>query len=920
MSVHNVEIEDFYHHDFTTASDWEVFIARLEEIIHEWKLMHTKFESNVKQCNLIDSNWKEQSEEVNFADVGFTFKHYKLHIEKENENITDDNESSQIQTNIDSFNQLNDIDKNVQDYLLIAQYYGIHEFLILVPTKKTGISDETKIKILLSSLTIASNNAKSEIPAFVQVQEPWQKYYLGIGVGRGLSTHFEMVHLKKTPSHCRHLTGLIAIFKQKIGEKSTIKLDPIKISVRFSYSLTDWTNYTWTQEPPDFELMQGETIGATELGKLPFGASFDPIAELELFTTWPQICENVVVDSESFTDLEPQLAPEWSARVKMIQTPACLLGEYLTDFLAMCHNEKNLVDVLGNSAAYLDNGDQILCTAFDALTESKIPPISKVMSKASSKKSSKNVDGPIPEDVMIQILYFLFPDADQKRNVPYGDVNGYNIDDELCKGIKTCVPNGLVWRLSIVAAHCTHNLGGANALAQLWHEFVQEIRFRWEQSILIPGMAAGFPDSVRTCLLHQKLQMINCCIERKKNREANAYKQQNANDDLDSESEEEFFECTEEEAVKQEELQIKKTQQKSKQLIWNRPKGRLAKHPSLRLLNNSDALYLPVTQDPVPKTEDQLEEDAEVMMQLGTDKHASEMRAKLMSASLLSDMESFKAANPGSELEDFIRWYSPRDWIETDATDKSGQKTGNLSPRMKIPNNPWATTWKSAQPVPAHQQRRLFDDTREAEKAVHYLASKNLGQISRLLLPVLTHAALYTLSEQKQDALPALSDVIQSILNKLQYATKSIHQTLKLYEEISKDIESVEALVAQINSLYHKLCSDNNSNELTSFIIQLMRGKEVIVPSGSRGTVGKRIIAMFRDAQKANLMMNLTSSTNENMSQEKNKKMLPEPTCKEFILRAVSPTIPPQTHRLYACLKKDCFRLAGLFSEDTTFL
>lgn len=70
--------------------------------------------------------------------------------------------------------------------------------------------------------------------------------------------------------------------------------------------------------------------------------------------------------------------------------------------------------------------------------------------------------------------------------------------------------------------------------------------------------------------------------------------------------------------------------------------GRLAKHPSLRLVGTGEPLYLPVTQDPVPKTEDQLEEDAQVMMQLGTDKAGSEMRARLMSASLLSDMESFK--------------------------------------------------------------------------------------------------------------------------------------------------------------------------------------------------------------------------------------------------------------------------------------
>lgn len=45
-----------------------------------------------------------------------------------------------------------------------------------------------------------------------------------------------------------------------------------------------------------------------------------------------------------------------------------------------------------------------------------------------------------------------------------------------------------------------------------------------------------------------------------------------------------------------------------------------------------------------------------------------------MSASLLSDMESFKAANPNGKLEDFIRWYSPRDWIEEDIAKAENRK------------------------------------------------------------------------------------------------------------------------------------------------------------------------------------------------------------------------------------------------------
>lgn len=41
----------------------------------------------------------------------------------------------------------------------------------------------------------------------------------------------------------------------------------------------------------------------------------------------------------------------------------------------------------------------------------------------------------------------------------------------------------------------------------------------------------------------------------------------------------------------------------------------------------------------------------------------------------LSDMEAFKAANPGGTLEDFVRWYSPRDWVEDPWETIDGQTT-----------------------------------------------------------------------------------------------------------------------------------------------------------------------------------------------------------------------------------------------------
>jgi hypothetical protein len=60
-----------------------------------------------------------------------------------------------------------------------------------------------------------------------------------------------------------------------------------------------------------------------------------------------------------------------------------------------------------------------------------------------------------------------------------------------------------------------------------------------------------------------------------------------------------------------------------------------------------------------------------------------QVRAKIQSAQLLSDMESFKAANPSCVLDDFVRWHSPRDWEEG----------AGLSTRMRLPSNMWTELW-----------------------------------------------------------------------------------------------------------------------------------------------------------------------------------------------------------------------------------
>jgi Rab3 GTPase-activating protein catalytic subunit len=122
-----------------------------------------------------------------------------------------------------------------------------------------------------------------------------------------------------------------------------------------------------------------------------------------------------------------------------------------------------------------------------------------------------------------------------------------------------------------------------------------------------------------------------------------------------------------------------------------------------------------------------IEQHASVLVNLGSSDDAALLRAKIQSASLLSDMQSFKAANPGCVLEDFVRWYSPRDWVENEeksiepeTNEEKITKTYGLSNRMKIPGNVWIEAWTNSKPVPVRRQKRLFDDTKEAENVTFF--------------------------------------------------------------------------------------------------------------------------------------------------------------------------------------------------------
>ena len=183
--------------------------------------------------------------------------------------------------------------------------------------------------------------------------------------------------------------------------------------------------------------------------------------------------------------------------------------------------------------------------------------------------------------------------------------------------------SSLTHRLALAVSGVNYGFkGGLSGVAFLWREFCLELRYRWEHSTPIPLLQRSTPD-MGSCLLHQKLQLLNCCIDRKIARERqqlqqtnksaagsskSAQQQQHSNrksnvaSDVDSDDEDDFFECSE--SLDDEYSFI------SSPTVENLPKdegegeGRLKPCDKLKLIERpGQTLFIPVTQDPSPMTE-----------------------------------------------------------------------------------------------------------------------------------------------------------------------------------------------------------------------------------------------------------------------------------------------------------------------------
>lgn len=306
--------------DHTTASDWERFVASLEEILTEWKL--DKQSSNLGSHRELGPGaissgiWFEKHDSLRFGNVAFDLRYQYLDdssasnrsknvadadekvefSENTGSNSDDDEEFQDAEAELWTPNQVEDtvdsdqliptevekehgefeLPENIPECLVdlngtandfaskahcLVRWYNLRRFLILSPRADTIVSVD-KIKLLLSSASLTMANIDCHVPLFVQILNPKNYFFQGVSEHSNIRTTYDMImYNRKLKQYC-HLSELINMFRERAGCNLS---DPITATIRLNYCLSMFDLFDKPEdrisraEHPDDELIKMTT-------------------------------------------------------------------------------------------------------------------------------------------------------------------------------------------------------------------------------------------------------------------------------------------------------------------------------------------------------------------------------------------------------------------------------------------------------------------------------------------------------------------------------------------------------------------------------------------------------------------------------------------------------------------------------------
>uniref|UniRef100_A0A1I8BPB7 Rab3 GTPase-activating protein catalytic subunit n=1 Tax=Meloidogyne hapla TaxID=6305 RepID=A0A1I8BPB7_MELHA len=705
----------FEINDFTVITDFEVFILSLENVLHELTNeveIQDKTLASDASCSNIQKIAQKEIVYENFKFKVDYFKQFKpLQIEEDIEVIhdTDCDEQSNYLCN----NSKNFLDDNgsFREDSVVSRQYGVDSDFILLYTNERKYFSESVINMVQSALTVATANIYFDLPILFQ-------FYPGASIGsmqnKNCCTTFEGCILNKCLNRHKTLDGAVEMFKQKI----------IALQYDFKKDLSD--------EVDNFHKSLSVDNGANCSHKFTL-QRIDPSLIKGFCLSAVFIQSSYNDDSTDEFDLET--AKFWKISFDFDDEFSYELSYTLTRFLE--HKEEEYSNQTVKSLIPQSNTEtkSMAASALGPLLDKpavNFELVPKLEIFGDDDFSHEGLSGCL-EFIMEEGNAFEFGGNDSNR-------------DKLLRKLslaKSAPPNSLTRRLSTcLLTRIDKNLVG---FCRLWMKFVDILRHYWEYNMDLPGFEKDDKPDLSHCLLHQKLQMIQHCIFVRRSQHSDFESKQASGQEglfkslnhLPSIDDDEFFDAPDDFNA---ETPIKS----------DVPRGRsaLLEPPQFLKNNPKERVYIPLTLNKGPMTEDQLNKHESYLLEL----EDSDLRNRAQSDLLLSDMQAFKAANPEAVLEDFLCWHSPRDLID-----------GELSDRMKLPGNLWQENWRMVRPIPASRQNRLFNETKEVEQDL----TSSLRSIEEFLLKYSSIVNLLVEQAITTNISMELNSCVSSLVNNL---------------------------------------------------------------------------------------------------------------------------------------------------------
>jgi hypothetical protein len=386
----------------------------------------------------------------------------------------------------------------------------------------------------------------------------------------------------------------------------------------------------------------------------------------------------------------------------------------------------------------------------------------------------------------------------------------------------------------------TYHLGllTVRTVAVLWDEFTTELRYHFEHEKPLPRMYGSDTPDFSMCILHQKLQQLTRCIrimasrrERKRiddKKHSDVYTEEVTGEWTDGweDWEDITYDLSNESFADEIDLACNNdTNEHAGEIMEDlgteedcEPIGILREDPLLKLLLKPDhPLRIPICQPQIVYTSDEIGMQDELSSQTTSLQRGHRIRKDSHHAALSSDMSSFKAANPGCIFEDFIRWYSPKDWNASETINR-----GELSQRMKSTNNTWRKLWRSAPILCADRQIPLFDAHAIGEQILSELEHYDPAQLFQQLISVALGNVLCCLGRTTsctELSLPIVHDAIR----RLHGYMKAARLPMDAFDEFAQ----AEILCARATSLLYCLPTSGR------LIAALMKSEIALITSTS---------------------------------------------------------------------------------------